>query len=53
MKFGLSRSSAIVWSATCALLVALVVTAAWLVRTERKEAISRADQVVEIGRAHV
>ena len=46
MKFGLSRSSAIVWSATCALLVALVVTAAWLVRTERKEAISRADQVV-------
>ena len=46
MKIGFRRSSAIVWSATCVLLLALVVTATWLVRSERREAIARADQVV-------
>ena len=38
MKLGLRRSSAIVWSATGVLLLALVVTASWLVRSERRDA---------------
>ena len=46
MTGGLRRSSAIVWTATFALLLALVVTAAWLVGAERRDAIARADQVV-------
>ena len=46
MKVGLQRSSAIVWSATFALLLALVVTAAWLVDAERRDAIARAHEVV-------
>ncbi len=46
MTVGLRRSSAIVWTATFALLLALVVTAAWLVSLERRDALARADQVV-------
>jgi signal transduction histidine kinase/CheY-like chemotaxis protein len=46
MKVSLRRSSAIVWSATCVLLVALIVAAAWLVATERRDAIAAADKVV-------
>ena len=46
MKLGLRRSSAIIWSATCVLLLALAVTAAWLVQAERREAMARADQIV-------
>ena len=46
MRSSLRRSSAIVWTATFALLLALVVTASWLVGAERREAIVRADQVV-------
>ena len=46
MKVALQRSSAIVWTATFVLLFSLVVTAAWLVKAERREAINRADQVV-------
>ena len=46
MKVGLRRSSATVWSATCVLLMALVVTAGWLVHSERQEALARADLIV-------
>jgi len=46
MKVALQRSSAIVWTATFVLLFSLVVTAAWLVRAERREAVNRAEQVV-------
>ena len=46
MTSGLRRSSAIVWAATCVLLLALVATAVWLVVAERREALARADQVV-------
>jgi len=46
MTPSLRRSSAIVWGATCALLLALVVTAAWLVAEERRDAIARAEQSV-------
>ncbi len=46
MKVGLRRSSAIVWAATCVLLLALVAMAAGLVRTERREALDRADLIV-------
>lgn len=42
----LRRSSAIVWGATCALLLALVATAAWLVAEGRRDAIARAEQSV-------
>ena len=46
MKVSRRRSSAIVWSATCVLLLALVATAAGLVRTERRAALARADLIV-------
>ena len=46
MTSGLRRSSAIVWAATCVLLLALVATAVWLVVAERRDALARADQVV-------
>ena len=46
MRIELRRSSAIVWAATSVLLLALAATAAWLVRSERREALERADQVV-------
>jgi signal transduction histidine kinase/CheY-like chemotaxis protein len=46
MKVVLQRSSAIVWTATFVLLFSLVVTAVWLVKAERREAINRAEQVV-------
>jgi signal transduction histidine kinase/ActR/RegA family two-component response regulator len=46
MKVALRRSSAIVWAATCVLLLALVVTATGLVRTEQRAALDRADLVV-------
>jgi signal transduction histidine kinase/CheY-like chemotaxis protein len=46
MTVGLRRSSAIVWAATCVLLLALVVAAAWLVNAERRDALGRADQGV-------
>jgi len=46
MTPSLRRSSAIVWAATCALLLALVVTAAWLVAAGRRDAIALAEQSV-------
>ena len=46
MTGGLRRSSAIVWTATCVLLLALTVTAGWLVGAARSDALTRADQVV-------
>jgi len=46
MKASLRRSSAIVWGATFALLLALVVTAAWLVAAGRRDAVAQAEQVV-------
>jgi signal transduction histidine kinase/CheY-like chemotaxis protein len=46
MKVGLRRSSAIVWAATCVLLLALVVTAGGLVRAERRAALDRAELIV-------
>ena len=46
MTASLRRSSAIVWAATGVLLLALVVTASWLVASERRDAIARAQQVV-------
>ena len=46
MKASLRRSSAIVWTATGVLLLALVVTAWWLVASERRDAIARGEQVV-------
>jgi len=46
MKASLRRSSAIVWAATCALLLALVATAAWLVAAERRDAIAQAERSV-------
>ena len=46
MKASLRRSSAIVWTATGVLLLALVVTAWWLVASERRAAIARGEQVV-------
>ncbi len=46
MTVGLPRSSAIVWAATFALLLALVLAAGWLVGTERREAMVRANEVV-------
>jgi len=46
MTLGLRRASAIVWTATFALLLALVLAAAWLVGAERRDALQRADQVV-------
>ena len=45
MRVRLRRASAIVWAATCVLLLALVAAAAWLVVTERREAIDRAGQL--------
>ncbi|MFL6626600.1 MAG: ATP-binding protein [Vitreoscilla sp.] len=46
MTPSLRRSSAIVWAATCALLLALVATAAWLVAAGRRDAIALAEQAV-------
>ena len=46
MISGLRRSSAIVWAASCVLLLALVATAVWLVVAERREALERAGQLV-------
>ena len=46
MTPSLRRSSAIVWAATCALLLALVVTAAWLVAAGRRDALAQAEQSV-------
>jgi signal transduction histidine kinase/ActR/RegA family two-component response regulator len=46
MTPSLRRSSAIVWAATCTLLLALVVTAAWLVAAGRRDAIALAEQSV-------
>ncbi|HEY8975893.1 MAG TPA: ATP-binding protein [Burkholderiaceae bacterium] len=46
MTPSLRRSSAIVWGATCALLLALVVTAGWLVAAGRRDAIARAEEAV-------
>ena len=46
MKASLRRSSAIVWATTCALLLALVATAAWLVAAGRRDAIAQAEQSV-------
>ena len=46
MTASLRRSSAIVWAATGILLLALAVTAAWLVVSERRAALARAGQVV-------
>ena len=46
MTASLRRSSAIVWAATGVLLLALAVAAAWLVISERRAAIARAEQVV-------
>ena len=46
MKGGLRRSSAIVWATTCVLLLVLLATATWLVVSERRDALERADQVV-------
>jgi len=46
MTPSLRRSSAIVWAATCALLLALVLTAAWLVAAGRRDAIALAEQSV-------
>jgi signal transduction histidine kinase/ActR/RegA family two-component response regulator len=45
MKARLRRGRAIVWTATCVLLLALVATAAWLVVAERREAMARAGQL--------
>ena len=46
MKASLRRSSALVWATTCALLLALVATAVWLVATGRRDAIAQAEQSV-------
>jgi len=46
MKGSPRRSSAIVWATTCALLVALALTAAWLVRAGRRDALAQAGQTV-------
>ena len=46
MTMGLRRSSAIVWTATFALLLALVLTAGWLVGAERRESIAHAGEAV-------
>jgi signal transduction histidine kinase/ActR/RegA family two-component response regulator len=46
MKVSLRRASAIVWAATCALLLALATTAAWLVAAERRDAIAQSERVV-------
>jgi len=46
MTPSLRRSSAIVWAATSALLLALVVTAGWLVAAGRRDAIAQAEQSV-------
>ncbi len=46
MTAGLRRSSTIVWTATFALLLALVLTAGGLVEAERREAMARAQEVV-------
>jgi signal transduction histidine kinase/ActR/RegA family two-component response regulator len=46
MKPSLRRSTALVWATTCALLLALVVTAGWLVATGRRDAIAQAEQSV-------
>ena len=46
MTASLRRSSAIVWTATGVLLLALAATAAWLVASERRDALLRAGQVV-------
>jgi signal transduction histidine kinase/CheY-like chemotaxis protein len=46
MTASLRRSSAIVWATTGVLLLALAATAAWLVASERRDAIARAEQVV-------
>jgi signal transduction histidine kinase/ActR/RegA family two-component response regulator len=46
MKASLRRSSALVWATTCALLLALVLTAAWLVAAGRRDAIAQAEQSV-------
>ena len=46
MKSGLRRSSAIVWATTCVLLLVLVATATWLIATERRAALERADRLV-------
>jgi signal transduction histidine kinase/ActR/RegA family two-component response regulator len=46
MTASLRRPSAIVWTATGVLLLALAATAAWLVASERRDALLRAGQVV-------
>jgi signal transduction histidine kinase/CheY-like chemotaxis protein len=46
MTASLRRSSAIVWATTGVLLLALAATAAWLVLSERRDAVARAEQVV-------
>ena len=46
MKASLRRSSALVWATTCALLLALVATAGWLVASGRRDAIAQAEQSV-------
>src|ERR1700751_1644172 len=46
MSGSLRRASAIGWATTCVLLLALVATAAWLGRSERRDALARAAQVV-------
>jgi len=46
MTASLRRSSAIVWVTTGVLLLALAATAAWLVASERRDALERAEQVV-------
>jgi signal transduction histidine kinase/ActR/RegA family two-component response regulator len=46
MTASLRRSSAIVWTATGVLLLALAATAAWLVSSERRDALARAGQGV-------
>jgi signal transduction histidine kinase/CheY-like chemotaxis protein len=37
---------AIVWATTCVLLLALVAAAAWLIESDRREAVERADRLV-------
>jgi signal transduction histidine kinase/CheY-like chemotaxis protein len=46
MTDSLRRSSAIVWAATGALFLALVVTAAWLIVAQRREALGRGEEIV-------
>jgi signal transduction histidine kinase/CheY-like chemotaxis protein len=46
MKVALGRPSAIAWATTCLLLLSIVATAAWVVASERGDAIVRANEVV-------